>query len=162
MSLVFKDNGLLMHGSGLAVADDPCLCCTQPCGTSAESGGVGVTVNSYAYPDKEGEVEFYYDAYGIPDAFKVEGGGQVFVDTGAVSGSAIIRFCKPQGVTELTVTVTGPSGTAWNYTIGCPDNPCSGTTTQALKSHFNHEPTQQELARETARLQHTLGHNPLP
>lgn len=130
-TLVLRDGALILREGGLAIADDPCKCCEpteppEPCGTQATSGGVGVTVNRYAMPNKEGEVQFTYDSYDVPDAYKVEGGGRVFIDTGPISGSRTLTFCKPKGVRSVTVTVTGPIGTVWNYQIGCPDNPCSG------------------------------------
>lgn len=114
---------MLVRDGKIAVAEDPCHCC-YTCGTVVGSGGAGVTVTVHEFPEREGEIEFFYDAYSIPDSFKVEGGGHVFVDTGSVSGSQTIKFCKPQGLTEMTVTVTGPNGTAWQYSISCPDNPC--------------------------------------
>jgi len=98
------------------------------CGTQAFSGGYGTTVNNYVMPSNEGEIVFSYDAYTIPDSFsvQVEGGGQTFVDTGSVSGSGTISFCKPLGVTQITVTVVGSNqNTAWEYNISCPDSPCA-------------------------------------
>jgi len=98
------------------------------CGTQAFSGGYGTTVNQYSMPSNQGQVVFSYDAYTIPDSFsvQVQGGGQTFVNTGSVSGSGSISFCKPSGVTLITVTVIGSNqNTAWEYNIGCPDNPCS-------------------------------------
>jgi subtilisin-like proprotein convertase family protein len=98
------------------------------CGTQALSGGYGTTVNRYSMPSNEGEIVFSYDAYTIPDSFsvQVEGGGQTFINTGSVSGNDTISFCKPSGVTNITVTVVGTNeDTAWEYTISCPDNPCS-------------------------------------
>jgi hypothetical protein len=149
-----------------------CDCCVPPCGGQTDSGGVGVTAKEFAMPSKEGAVEFTYDAYGVPDSFKVEGGGQVFVDTGMVAGSKTIRFCKPAGVTKIKVTVTGfpcPDPnipcTAWTYYLGCPDAPCQGATTVVdNKSGLDHEPDATELAAEVARqnLLHHPNHNPLP
>ena len=162
VGIVIKGGGILIKDSAIAASDDPCACCIPPCGTSAGSGGAGVTVNTYTYPEQEGEVEFFYDAYSIPDAFKVEGGGQVFVDTGDVSGSATIRFCKPAGLKEIKVTVSGPSGTGWAYTIGCPDKPCSGGTPIIPGvSALDHEPSPSELANEASRL-NARHANPLP
>ena len=162
VGIVIKGGGILIKDSAIAASDDPCACCIPPCGTSAGSGGAGVTVNTYIYPEQEGEVEFFYEAYTVPDAFKVEGGGQVFVDTGDVSGSATIRFCKPAGLKEIKVTVSGPSRTAWTYTIGCPDKPCSGgTSITPGVSALDHEPSPSELANEVSRL-NARNANPLP
>lgn len=98
------------------------------CGAQAFSGGYGTTTNNYIMPSNEGEIVFSYDAYTIPDAFSVhvEGGGQTFVDTGSISGSGTIVFCKPSGVTQITVTVVGSNeNTGWEYNISCPDNSCT-------------------------------------
>jgi len=125
-SLVLYKGKLLAINGSPAVAEDPCDCCEEdePCGTQAESGGPGVTILSYAMPEKAGKVRFFYEAFGIPDRFEVEGGGQVFVDTTIISGSGTEYFCKPEGLTKVTVTVTGPEGTRWRYEIGCPEDPC--------------------------------------
>ena len=55
----------------------------------------------------------------------VEGGGQVLLDIPSISGSDTKTFCKPKGLRQVKVTVTGPVGTAWEYRIGCPDSPCT-------------------------------------
>lgn len=168
MSVLAAPGGIMFKSGGIVGTKDAhnCDCCVPPCGGQTDSGGAGVTVKEFAMPSKEGEVEFTYEAYNIPDAFKVEGGGQVFVDTGDVSGSATYRFCKPAGLTKLTVTVTGPNGTAWTYYLGCPDTPCQGTKAHTIprKSGLDHEPNATELAAEVARqnLLHHPGHNPLP
>ena len=93
----------------------------QPaCGSTALSGGPGITINTIRVPSPAGNISFYYDAYSVPDAFKVEANGVVYVNTGSISGAATISFCKPAGVTTMKVTVTGPNGTQWKYSLGCP------------------------------------------
>lgn len=105
-------------------------CCGAKCGTSTSSGGAGVTENKYIMPKEAGMVEFTYNAYRIEDRFTIfdtDSPDRVFFDTGErVSGKKTIKFWKPTGVTSVTVRVEGPSGTAWTYTIGCPeqDNTC--------------------------------------
>ncbi len=81
------------------------------------AGGAGVTVNTYDAPIGRTQYVFTYDAVSVPDAFLVQGGGLTFVDTGSVSGSDAITFWKPEGIRELTVTVTGPQGTVWDYEL---------------------------------------------
>jgi hypothetical protein len=98
-----------------------CDCCEPPCGDVTSSGGAGVTVTKHRMPSRAGNVQFIPDAYTIPDKFLVEGGGQVFVDTGEMSDRKEYTFFKPAGLTEVTVTVTGPDGTGWEYFLGCPD-----------------------------------------
>jgi formylglycine-generating enzyme required for sulfatase activity len=102
----------------------------QPaCGTTALSGGPGTTINNIRVGTDAGNISFFYDAYTVPDAFKVEANGVVYVNTGSISGSATASFCKPAGVTSIKVTVTGPNGTAWRYTLGCPSGTCSPAVT---------------------------------
>ena len=93
------------------------------------SGGAGVTVNTYDAPIGRTEYTFFYDAYSVPDAFKVEGGNTVFVDTGSISGSDTITFWKPEGIRELTVTVTGPEGTIWDYELAPSNDGVTGPRT---------------------------------
>ena len=123
--LVLSDGKILVRDGSVAVADDPCDCCGDPCGTTAVSGGEGVTVTTYSMPNRAGEVTFTYESYAIPDRYVVEGGGQIFIDTGEITGGDTIKFCKPEGVRTIKVTVTGPTGTVWEYTIGCPEDDCT-------------------------------------
>lgn len=102
----------------------PSASSAPPCGSVSESGGDGITIRTFSVPSNSGQVTFTYEAYSVQDAFTVEGGGNTYVDTGLVSGSGAYVFCKPSGLTTLTVTVSGQTGTAWNYVLGCPDTPC--------------------------------------
>ena len=132
MPLVYKNNGILIDEAGkLLYSSDtgnPCDCCEPPCGTIANSGGGMLTVTNYVMPARAGIVQFSYHAYNVPDSFKVEGGGVVFINTGPVSTGVepvIVSFCKPLGLTKVTVTVTGTNpGTLWLYSIGCPEAAC--------------------------------------
>lgn len=69
-----------------------------------------------------GTVTLTWEAYGIPDQFDVYYEGILVYSTmGPVSGagSAPITF-GPGTETFVTVVVTGPAGTAWDYVITCP------------------------------------------
>jgi hypothetical protein len=123
--LVLSQDKLLVRDGKLAVADDPCDCCGDPCGLTAISGGEGTTVNYYSMPSKAGVVTFRYDSYTVPDRYVVEGDGQIYIDTGEISGNGTLTFCKPEGVRKVKVTVTGPDGTLWGYDIGCPQEDCT-------------------------------------
>jgi hypothetical protein len=123
MPFLLKAGKFVTLDGKLVTTGDPanCICCDKaPCGVTAASGGEGVTVREFQMPKAAGEVDFTYDSFGIPDAYRIEGGGQVLLDIPEVSGSATRTFQKPAGVTSVKVTVTGPDGTAWTYTIGCP------------------------------------------
>lgn len=95
-----------------------------PCGSQTNSGGDGITISNYSVPIEEGKIEFIYEAYSVQDAFIVSSDTETFVDTGLVSGSGSYTFCKPSGLEVITVTVSGLEGTAWSYTLGCPDSAC--------------------------------------
>jgi hypothetical protein len=127
MPLVLREGKLLLRNDSVAFADDPCKCCEEdnPCGVTAGSGGSGTTATSYAMPKRAGVVTFRYNSFLVPDRYVVEGGGQIFIDTGPVSGEETLTFCKPEGVRSILVTVTGPDGTGWEYTIGCPEDDCT-------------------------------------
>jgi len=105
-----------------------CKCCDEPCNTAARSGGAGITINRYAMPDYGGTVEFYYNAYRVPDRFTIyntNSEDEIYFDTAErVSGSKTIKFYKPKGVRSVSVKVDGPSGTVWDYRIGCPELSC--------------------------------------
>ena len=107
-------------------SDDP-LPPPQPCDASTAAGGEGVTVTLHELGEA-GPTSFVFDweAFGVPDQFEVLYGGDVIFDTGVVgdninegTGSATVNV--PAGAdTTVTVRVTGPVGTAWEYRVNCP------------------------------------------
>lgn len=99
-----------------------CSSCCKKCGTRSNAGGAGITIENYDMPFEAGDIQFIYEAYGVPDRFTVsDNDNNILFDTGGpVSGSKIVYIYKPKGVVLLTVRVEGPQGTAWTYTIGCP------------------------------------------
>lgn len=103
----------------------PCgKCCEGSCNVREDaSGGEGTTVNVYQFPLASHCVRLSYDALGIPDQFVVSIDGTTVLDTGSVSGADVRCFNKPEGQTDVTVTVIGPEGTEWFYSIGCDDCP---------------------------------------
>lgn len=93
---------------------------TAPCNTATNSGGAGVTTTNHSLGATRGTFTFSYDAFSVPDRFQVVYEGQTLLDTGSVSGSATRTLSFSGSSSVVTVTVTGPSGTAWNYTVSCP------------------------------------------
>jgi hypothetical protein len=99
------------------------------CDESTSSGGAGVTIREHSIPPIGGNIVFSYDSYYVSDKFTVTGNGVTYVDTGYVGGDqnatgpgqGSVEFCVPKNTSSLTVTVEGPQGTAWTYTLGCPD-----------------------------------------
>lgn len=104
--------------------DPPCQCCYERCtDIYATSGGEGTTTNTYTFPSEALPLEFFYDAYTVPDSFTVKFCGDTVLETGSVSGSGNHCLQKPAGCTSVEVTVEGPTGTAWGYTIKCECGP---------------------------------------
>ena len=105
----------------------PCkACCGEPpCRqVDASSGGAGTTVTTHVFPSDELDLQFDYEAYSVPDEFIIKIGGTTIYSTGgAVSGRGKYCFTKAAGVTDVEVTVNGPSGTAWRYTLKCQCDP---------------------------------------
>ena len=144
---ISNKNLLLLSGCGCDASSSPNVVITytyvgscDKCGDCKDvfgkSGGEGTTVNTYEFPNKEEYLIFEWDAQSIPDSFTVKFCGNVVVDTGPVSWTGKRCLTKPAGCTTVEVTVVGPVGTAWTYSIKCgrcttetPTPPPSGTPT---------------------------------
>jgi hypothetical protein len=97
----------------------------QPCNSSTNSGGEGVTSTVHQLGRSSGTFIFQYDAFSIPDQFDILYEGRTIFTTGsAVSGSngtgTAVSYSGSS--TQVTVRVTGVvgSGTSWTYTVFCP------------------------------------------
>lgn len=90
------------------------------CQASTGSGGEGAFTYSHYVGSGSGSVDFFYEAYGIPDAFTVStSNGVKFATPGLVSGSQTVSVAMT-GEQIVFVSVTAPnSGTAWEYSLGC-------------------------------------------
>lgn len=92
--------------------------CLQVCsGTIASaSGGAGITINSYALSGVTG-ITFTFQAYTVPDKFTLS--GAVSYTYGPAGGSGTVFLPADPSINYVTVTVEGPPGTGWNYTLTC-------------------------------------------
>jgi len=92
--------------------------CTQ----QQNSGGQGIFSNTYDL-GKCGDFIFRYQAFTIPDQFQIFQDDNLIFDTGGkVSGGATVTVTAVGQTTLIRVVVTADlSGTAWNYTVGCPE-----------------------------------------
>lgn len=92
------------------------------CTEQQNSGGQGIFSNTYDL-GKCGDFTFRYQAYFIPDQFQIFQDDNLIFDTGGkVSGGATVTVTAVGQTTLIRVVVTADlSGTAWNYTVGCPD-----------------------------------------
>jgi hypothetical protein len=92
----------------------------QPCNTTTVSGGAGVTTTIHQLGATSGTFVFDFEAFSVPDRFEVIYMGDTLLDTGPVSGGAALGLSYSGSSSLVTVIVTGPSGTAWNYALNCP------------------------------------------
>jgi len=92
------------------------------CTEQQNSGGQGIFSNTYDL-GKCGDFPFRYQAFTIPDQFQIFQDDNLIFDTGGkVSGGATVTVTAVGQTTLIRVVVTADlSGTAWNYTVGCPD-----------------------------------------
>lgn len=92
------------------------------CVTREVSGGYEIDTKTISFPAQAGSFDFSFDAYGIPDKFRVEDTfGHVYAQSnGFISEEFSATIQKPGGVTEIKVTVEGSEdGTAWEYSLSC-------------------------------------------
>ncbi|MFM7321508.1 MAG: hypothetical protein ACKO5K_08305 [Armatimonadota bacterium] len=91
------------------------------CQDQQNSGRQGIFTNVYDL-GKPGSFTFRYNAFSIPDQFQVFADGDLLFDTGGkVSGQRTVTLTASCLSTIIRVVVTADlSGTAWNYTVGCP------------------------------------------
>lgn len=91
------------------------------CQTQQSSGGQGAFTKSYDLGRDSGSFELSYEMYGIPDKLEVINAGKVvFTTSGLVSGGTTVQV-PFSGSRIVFVVVSAPnSGTAWDYSIGCP------------------------------------------
>ena len=95
------------------------------CDNVTEAGGDTPETHNHELGKTKGTFEFRYQTYTIKDRIQVKYENAIKFDTGCVgaSGTELITFDG----TDHSVTVTvipncdgNTSGTAWNYSIGCP------------------------------------------
>lgn len=133
MKLVVKDGKLFVKDGKLVGTDSSCICCDVDCPDlqfNPDNWG-GTFTKVYKVPVCEGMVTFTWECNTDPETFTVSAGNATLlsIDTckpEGVDSNGQKSFCKPAGVTELTVTVKGDPTGAWTYSISCPvcDAPC--------------------------------------
>ena len=92
----------------------------QPCNATTISGGAGTTTTVHQLGVTSGTFQFSYQAFSVPDRFEVIYMGNTLLDTGSISGGAVHNLTFSGSSSIVTVIVTGPGGTAWNYLVSCP------------------------------------------
>ncbi|MFN0074042.1 MAG: hypothetical protein ACKVVP_21395 [Chloroflexota bacterium] len=95
------------------------------CNALTVSGGAGVTNTVHQLGRSSGSFRFDYQAFTLQDRFQIFYGADLDEDIldmdGPVSGGGTrnVSF-GPGTATYITVRVTGPPGTEWNYKVHCP------------------------------------------
>lgn len=115
--------------SVVATACDNCLADERPpkpCGEVTASGGEGTTRTRHALGPVAGLVQIAYDMYTIPDRLDCYFRGVLVASTGGlVSGSGTLQWTyapAPGDPSWCLIVVSAPnSGTAWIYTLNCPE-----------------------------------------
>lgn len=92
----------------------------QACNTQTRSGGAGTTVTTHHLGRSSGTFQFEYQPFSVPDRFIVTFEGSTLLDTGSVANGASHTLPFAGSTTIASITVIGPTGTAWNYTVFCP------------------------------------------
>lgn len=92
------------------------------CQTQQSSGGQGAFSNTYDLGRDSGTFQLTYEMYNIPDRLQVlSSTGQVLYTTGGlVSGGNTVQIPFSGGRIVYVVISAPTSGTAWDYTLGCP------------------------------------------
>ncbi len=98
----------------------------KPCGVVTASGGQGTTRTRHALGLTPGMVQITYDMYGIPDRLDCFYMGILVASTGGlVSGTGTLQWNyapAPSDSAWCLIVMSAPnSGTAWVYTIECPN-----------------------------------------
>lgn len=95
------------------------------CQTNASSGGQGSFSYAYYMGTTGGTVSITYDMYTIPDrldVYTINNGSKVtlFSTGGLVSGGDTVSFSVVPDATVFVGVSAPTSGTAWDFSLGCP------------------------------------------
>ncbi|MGZ6143082.1 MAG: InlB B-repeat-containing protein, partial [Myxococcales bacterium] len=94
------------------------------CGVQQVAGGDAPDTRDIQMGRSSGTFSFSYDTYTQQDDIRVSYQGQTLFDTGCVGASGSPSLSYGGASSAITVSVSpncaGGSGTAWDYTVGCP------------------------------------------
>jgi len=107
----------------------------EPCNSETQSGGSGVTPTIHNIGNKSGRVkidfdmdiqpdllEVYYEGRRIKSTFEIPGNRNGYVGGEYGNEVGVLFFdYKYNKDAFVEVVVTGPTGTSWRYTLGCPE-----------------------------------------
>ncbi|MCA1826740.1 MAG: M23 family metallopeptidase [Gemmatimonadales bacterium] len=124
-----KVHGAPTDKSGLIGAVDPTACATLgvdpvDCNDLSEAGGDAPDQHDVKLNQSAGTFTFEWTMFTIPDRMTIMYEGNQLLDTGCIggSGSQAVSFNGRSEVVTVKVTpnCSGTTGTAWNFTIHCP------------------------------------------
>ena len=98
----------------------------NPCGVATKSGGPGITNTIHSLGENYGVVTVNYNMVTVPDRMDIWFDANPATDLptvttgGPVSGIGSLTFNKFSTTSTCYIRITGPSGTAWTYTVNCP------------------------------------------
>ena len=94
------------------------------CGVQQVAGGDTADQRLIEMGVKSGSFDFSYQTFSQQDRIIVRYGSDVLFDTGCVGAANTVNLNYSGSSTKIEVEVipncAGGSGTAWNYTVGCP------------------------------------------
>jgi hypothetical protein len=101
------------------------LCQSNRCDSQQTSGGDAPESRTIELGKASGTFDFTWDMNSIKDHMTVTYEGRVLVDTGCVSGGGSVLLRYTGRATNVVVSVepnceTGTTGTAWSFSVGCP------------------------------------------
>jgi hypothetical protein len=98
---------------------------STPCSTRTEAGEDTPETHTFSMGQTSGTFDFFYDTYIQEDRITVSYEGSVLFDTGCVGASATRSLKYAGSSSQITVSVSpncaGGSGTAWEFTVFCPE-----------------------------------------
>lgn len=128
-NIVDGARGILNTGSSIinSLPGTGSIAPRQRCNEATLAGGPGVTQTQHDL-GRSGPLTFQirWETYAIPDIIEVFYQGAYIFGTGPVGddineGTGSANITLPPGTdTTVLVKVTGPGGTEWDYTVGCP------------------------------------------
>jgi hypothetical protein len=98
---------------------------STPCSSLTTAGGDAPETHTIELGKRSGSFLFSWDMFQIPDAMTVSYQGTNLFSTGCTSGGSSTNLSYSGTSTTVTVAVSpncqgGTSGTAWQFTVGCP------------------------------------------
>jgi len=102
----------------------PAGACQDVCDANTHQGGDTPETHQVEMGQMSGTFTFSWEMYTIKDQMIVSYEGTQLFDTGCVSGNGQQPLSFAGTTTKVTVVVNpnceGTTGTAWNFTVGCP------------------------------------------